>query len=228
MYTRDQVLDALRQALAPGDIPRALEMLDQYGVAPGEPERERVQLAVLRLCRGDLDQLRHFVEAARRDYRDVLLWAESPEAPAVLGPILEILRDDWSWALPQPLRIVAINPFGNVVVSCVDGHLWRVCPEELQTVELAAGEDFNGLLADTDFREDWEFAEPAAAAAAALGPLAIGQCYGFKVWPVLGGGYDEGNYVIKLLEEWLSASGQVGRQVKDMPDGTRVEIKVTE
>jgi hypothetical protein len=46
-----------------------------------QPDQDdRVLLAVLALCRGDLERLRHFSEAAAADWRDVLYWAENPPA----------------------------------------------------------------------------------------------------------------------------------------------------
>jgi hypothetical protein len=56
-----------------------LEALDRYGVEPHERERERVQLAILRLSAGNEDKIREYVAIAKRDYRDVLLWAEHPQ-----------------------------------------------------------------------------------------------------------------------------------------------------
>ena len=56
-----------------------LELLDTYGVESYERERERVQLAILKLGEGNEKKLREFVAVARRDYRDVLFWAEYPE-----------------------------------------------------------------------------------------------------------------------------------------------------
>jgi hypothetical protein len=57
-----------------------LELLDIYGVESYERERERVQLAILKLSEGNEEKLREFVAVAKRDYRDVLFWAENPEA----------------------------------------------------------------------------------------------------------------------------------------------------
>ncbi len=56
-----------------------LERLDMYGVEPYERERERVQLAILKLSAGNEEKVREFVAVAKRDYRDVLFWAEYPE-----------------------------------------------------------------------------------------------------------------------------------------------------
>ncbi len=57
----------------------ALNLLDQYGVELHEHERDRVQLAILKLSEGDLTKLHYFIQNAKTDYRDVLAWAEYPE-----------------------------------------------------------------------------------------------------------------------------------------------------
>ena len=46
-----------------------------------EAQRERGgQLAILKLsCKETKEKLREFVAVAKRDYRDVLFWAENPE-----------------------------------------------------------------------------------------------------------------------------------------------------
>ena len=49
------------------------------------PERERVSVAVLRLADGDDDKLSDGIEAACRDYRDVLAWTEY-DAQFALAP----------------------------------------------------------------------------------------------------------------------------------------------
>ena len=56
-----------------------LELLDSYGVQSYERERERVQLDILKLSAGSEEKVREYVAAAKRDYRDVLFWAEYPE-----------------------------------------------------------------------------------------------------------------------------------------------------
>lgn len=54
--------------------------LQRYGVESYEREHERVRLAVLKLAGANVDEVRRFVDAACGDYRDVLAWAEYPEA----------------------------------------------------------------------------------------------------------------------------------------------------
>jgi hypothetical protein len=56
-----------------------LELLDTYGVESYERERARVQVAILKLSAGREEKVREYVDVAKRDYRDVLFWAEYPE-----------------------------------------------------------------------------------------------------------------------------------------------------
>lgn len=56
-----------------------LELIDRYGVESYERERERVQLAILKLSAASEDKVREYMAVAKRDYRDVLFWAEYPE-----------------------------------------------------------------------------------------------------------------------------------------------------
>ena len=65
---------------------RVLELLDSYGVELDERERERVQLDILKLSGGSEEKVREYVAVAKRDYRDVLFWAEYPEESSLDTP----------------------------------------------------------------------------------------------------------------------------------------------
>lgn len=58
---------------------RVGEALATYGVQHYEREVDRVRLAILKLSDGNSEQALAMVAAAKRDYRDVLMWAEYPE-----------------------------------------------------------------------------------------------------------------------------------------------------
>lgn len=77
--TRAEMLRAISDRFPSEDPAMVLEILDQYGPERHERERERVHLTILALSGGDLDELRRLVAHAKRDYRDVLYWAELAE-----------------------------------------------------------------------------------------------------------------------------------------------------
>lgn len=212
-------------ALFPSRSAKAvLELLDVYGVESHEPERERVQMAILTLSQGQEDKLLQFVEAAKQDYRDVLYWAEYPQPSESDGALLEILRQQWAWAFEDPTQILMVNVFGNLLVACHDGTLWRVLPEELTARKIRDDKNLLAAFDDEAFREDWFLDGVAEAALTALGPLHEGQCYAFKMWPRLGGAFHPENMYLAVMTEWLGVSGDVGRQIKDLPHGAKIRL----
>jgi hypothetical protein len=63
------------------------EALASYGMESYEREQDRVRLAILKLSGGDLAESLRMVSAAKRDYRDVLMWAEYPEEGRALWAV---------------------------------------------------------------------------------------------------------------------------------------------
>lgn len=77
-HTREEVT-GLAADLFPTHPPEEiLGYLDLYGTLDHERERERVQHCVLKLSEGDIGRLVSLLDAAMRDYRDVIMWAEYP------------------------------------------------------------------------------------------------------------------------------------------------------
>ena len=68
-------LDILKEEFSSQDQEAAIQIVAAYD----DLEGNRVKEAIARLASGSLDGLRHFLEAAKRDYRDVLYWSENEE-----------------------------------------------------------------------------------------------------------------------------------------------------
>ena len=78
-YTRELVILKANQIFPNYDISEIMQILDAYGKEKYEYEKERVQLAILKICKddkGDLELLKKLVEWAKIDYRDPLWNAE--------------------------------------------------------------------------------------------------------------------------------------------------------
>ncbi len=71
--TRDRVTAALLNAFPESDANELLTVLDEYGTESYEQERERVQLAIILLASGDMDELKRYLAIAKGDFRDVFL-----------------------------------------------------------------------------------------------------------------------------------------------------------
>jgi T6SS immunity protein Tdi1, C-terminal len=128
--------------------------------------------------------------------------------------LVELVRGAWGWALPEPVGIVTMSLFGNLLVECEGGTIWRICPEDLEAEHVTRlVEGLEPRFRDEAFRTDWEAQPWVKAAREALGPLGAGQCYGFKRWPVLGAEYAVENMVIKSTREWIELSGEAAQKV---------------
>jgi hypothetical protein len=77
--TRALVIAKIRQVFPEREAADVLTLLDRYGAEDHHREKERVQLAILKLCdEATSPDLGAYVETACADFRDVLAWAESP------------------------------------------------------------------------------------------------------------------------------------------------------
>jgi hypothetical protein len=78
--TPEDVTRVIRRDFAESQFDAALAVVREYsGMQGSERGRARVQLAALKLAKGDLDSLRVQIGVARQDYRDALATAEYPE-----------------------------------------------------------------------------------------------------------------------------------------------------
>lgn len=73
-YTEDRVRKEVERLYSSSSWPGVRKILEQYK----EREAWRVWLACVMLSEGKIDKLRHYVDVANKDYRDVLYWTRLP------------------------------------------------------------------------------------------------------------------------------------------------------
>ncbi len=74
--------------------------LRRYGTESCENEPARVRLAVLKISGGDLELIRRNIATAKRDYRDILAYAEYPR---------QMGQDSWKLSSAQNRALVAAD-----------------------------------------------------------------------------------------------------------------------
>jgi hypothetical protein len=140
--------------------------------------------------------------------------------------LLESIQEGWGWAIGTPVRVLAVNSFGNVIVQTSSGQFYRIIPEDLTYVFLCDSEDaLEIMIRDSEFTFDWDMKLLREQAERALGNLTTNECYHLVVPATLGGAYAVSNIKKISIGEWLSFSGCVAQQINDLPDGTQVEFK---
>ena len=144
--------------------------------------------------------------------------------------LLGAISQGWSWKGLDPLEVLDVNAFGNVIVQSRDGAIWRIVPEDAEAIPIADGVSALAILrADSEFRLDWEMDLLVRRAADVVGALEAGRCYTLKTPSVLGGRYDDdANLGSVPLVELMSFSGDLARQLDALPDGAEFRIKVVD
>ncbi|MBN9524093.1 DUF1851 domain-containing protein [bacterium] len=135
----------------------------------------------------------------------------------------------WSWLLPETVTLWLVNRFADLFVVLADGsvHMLDVGAGTFNRVA-ASRDEFCTRIDDTETAAEWlmiPLVDRLVEAGVRLGP---GQCYGFKTPPILGGDYAIENVGPLPVADYLGACGAIHAQLKDLPDGSQVELKVTE
>ncbi|NRB80016.1 MAG: DUF1851 domain-containing protein [Saccharospirillaceae bacterium] len=143
--------------------------------------------------------------------------------------IIKIISQAWSWTGINPEKVIGKNHFGNLMVKDTDGKFWRICPEELYCEVIAESkEELDVISKDQDFLEDWHMRNLVELAETRFGELEDDRNYCFVTPGSLGGEYGISNIRVSPLSEIIGLSGDIARQIKDIPDGEKIDIEFTD
>lgn len=143
--------------------------------------------------------------------------------------LVDELRKAWGWVGIEPVEVVGENDFGNLMIKDKDGKYWRLCPEDLSCTVVAQNrEELDVLSHDQEFLRDWYMRTLVDQAKETLGPLTEGRKYCLKIPGILGGQYGGSNLATISLVELVRFSGDVAKQIKDLPNGAKVKFEITD
>ncbi len=141
--------------------------------------------------------------------------------------ILNEIKDAWGWVGIEPQEVVIENEFGNLIVKDFNDKFWRLCPEDVYCELVAESiEEYNVLIKNEEFLEDWSMTAMVQEAEGSLGKFKPGYKYHMVIPGVLGGEYGGSNVKVAPLLEIIRFSGDLGKQIENLPDGAQVELKV--
>ena len=143
---------------------------------------------------------------------------------------IQEIKNAWSWIGIEPISVVGENDFGNLMIEDSAGRYWRLCPEDVYCEVVATTrEELDKLSSNQEFLNDWYMESLVDQAKENLGPLDEGYKYHLVIPGALGGAYDISNIAKAPLLELIRFSGDIARQIKDLPDGaTNIELKVVD
>ena len=139
-----------------------------------------------------------------------------------------VILADWAWLLPQAeFTIWLMNRYGDLFLVFADGtvHMLDVGNGSLE--KLAESRDeFCRMIADGDNANMWLMIPLVDSLVAAGKVLEPGRCYSFIIPPALGGEYTVGNTATLNVREHYGVYASIQDQIKDLPEGARVRLRV--
>ena len=130
---------------------------------------------------------------------------------------------NWVPPLPEQFTVWLVNRFGDIFAVYEDQTVNWLRIDTGTITRVACNRDqFCDLVDLAENTNEWlliSVVDDCVANGKVLGP---GQCYGYKLPPILGGGYEFDNVGSMDLEVYYSFLADIYRQTKDLPDGTKV------
>lgn len=137
------------------------------------------------------------------------------------------LLSEWTWLLPSTFTPWIVNRLGDIIIANEDdtisffdvgcGRFQRVADSREHLIRLIdEGENANNWLAIPLVNRLVENG-------VLLKPKTV---YGFKVPPLLGGKYDLENFEVTDISVHYGFLGDLYGQMKDVPDGSKVRVKI--
>lgn len=136
---------------------------------------------------------------------------------------------EWRWKISDRHEVIGFTAFGDMFLADKFGCVWMLDILNAELLEVAKSrEALAEVLDDPDAKDRFLLATLASDLnnrGLRLGP---GKCYGYKLTPVLGGKNEVDNFYVADLCEYVSFHGDLHRQIKDLPSGSKVRLKVVE
>jgi hypothetical protein len=153
------------------------------------------------------------------DVSDYLIEHEQIDWPSILA--------GWAWLLPAEFTVWLMNRYGDLFLVFEDDsvHLMDVANGSLD--RLADNrDDFCQRIDQGNNANDWLMIPLVDRLVAAEKDLAPGRCYSFVIPPILGGDYTVGNTATLGVAEHFEVYAAIHKQLRDLPDGTKVRLVV--
>ena len=140
----------------------------------------------------------------------------------------EVLLADWRWLVGDDVELILVSALGDLFLKDAGGHVLGLDTGAARFARVAESiDEFTRLRQQPGHADEW-FA-PQLVGDLMLGGkrLAPGECYSYKVPPMLSGKIELDNFEVTDLVIHCSMFGQIGRQIQHMPDGTRIDRVTT-
>ncbi|HEV2455911.1 MAG TPA: T6SS immunity protein Tdi1 domain-containing protein [Verrucomicrobiae bacterium] len=134
------------------------------------------------------------------------------------------LLEDWRWLIGDSMRLLLVSAIGDMFLANQTGEVFWLDSGAGQLQRIASNhEEFQQLRQQPQNADHWFMARLVGDLISGGTRLAPGQCYSYNVPPSLGGQMTASNFKPADLSVHFSILGQIQRQIKDLPPGTKIK-----
>lgn len=143
-----------------------------------------------------------------------------------LSAQLNALRSAWGWTGVEFAEVVSHSLLGHMLVIDRLGTFHYLDPDVGMVTPLGDEAAAAAHMARDDVQVVWRADALVDAAAARLGPPAMGEVYSLRPQAMVAGDYAHENLIRIDLVDLIYLSGEIARQTRDLPDGAALNLKV--
>jgi len=135
------------------------------------------------------------------------------------------LTESWNWLIGTDKKPILMSSIGDLFLADNKGVCyWLNVGEGILEKVADSTDEFKAKLKDNEQIDEWFLIGLIEKLKESGLELIDKHLYGYKKLPVLGGEYEPENFELTDIEVHFELSGQIQKQIKDLPDGTKVNI----
>jgi hypothetical protein len=134
----------------------------------------------------------------------------------------------WNWLLTDIDKVILVSKIGDLFLQDKNACVYWLATDSGEFTQIAKDvNEFQQLLNDESLVDNWflpGLVEELQNAGIFLGE---DQVYSYKMLPAIGGIYSIENIEPTNISVHFAFTGQIHEQIKDLPEGTHINIKLT-
>ncbi|MBI3220032.1 MAG: DUF1851 domain-containing protein [Bacteroidetes bacterium] len=143
--------------------------------------------------------------------------------------VADKLTVSWTWLIGTNKKPILVSAIGDMFLQANSKEIYWLDVGGGEMRLIANGiQDFEEKLKNIEQVNEWFMIDLAMNLRLSDKKLKDGQLYSYKKLPIIGGDYTADNFVPLDIVEHFCCTGDLHKQIKDLPDGTMVEIKIVE
>jgi hypothetical protein len=142
--------------------------------------------------------------------------------------LVKAVNEGWGWTGLTAARVLAQSPMGHLVLSDAEDKFFYLDPDGMAIIPLGTEAEAKAHLASDEAKELWSGGALVAEGYKRFGNPPEGSVFTIKPHAMIEGRYEPESLCVMPLDELIRFTGDVAQQIKDLPDGSQIQIEMTD